>query len=974
MVKRRFDWRAGVGGAAVFALMCAGSVSAGQQDAGIIGQVTDESGAVLPGVTVTATSPALQIPSVTGVTDERGEYRLTPLPIGTYTVEYTLSGFQAVRREGVRLTVGFTARLDTGLKVGALEETITVSGAAPVVDVSSTTATTQFTRETLEALPTSRNGIVSVLAQAPGVRGLRDVGGSSLNQVPTARVFGQAAEVYYTLEGVQTSSLQTSGGQSGYWDYTTIEEAAVRTIGNSAEMPYRGVNLNAVVKSGGNTFHGSAWLNKTSASLQSNNIDEKLAAVGIDSGGRLARRDSYSGDLGGRIIRDKLWFYGAARRMVDENEVLNTYKPDGSQAALYDLAWTHTEKLSYQMTPANRFVGFYQYYHKYQLAQLSEFRPWEYRGGLTTRVRTGKVEWQRVYGSSLVTSLQYGRYDYDSYRWTFSPLDVPPSLDQVTLMEAGAQTDIGQTSRGPRHHFKGTTSWFKPDLFKGNHELKFGFNYTDNWFGRQYLDVPVDLLEKGAYRTAAYNYRLRFDNGAPFQIEVWNNPALAKVIVHYLDLYAQDSWTIGRRVTLNLGVRYAHDNGYVPESCRDAAVPPGNVPFPATCFEKKQFNIWNPVSPRLHAAWDVTGDGKTMIKGGWGRFDHARQLDPELNAADPLVRTTATYRWRDLNGNRNYDPGEVNLDPNGADFVSQSGGSNTVPNPDEREPVSDELSLTLERELMADFAMRVSGIYSRYDDVYRTTNLFRPYETYNIPVTNPDPGPDGRVGTGDDPGTFITYWEYPASLAGRRFERFALTNDPDADQTYKSLDLSVFKRLSNRWQLMASYSATKINVPLFNTTSTNPTGTATGQAVLSADLNRNAEINTSDRTWEWTGKLSGVYQFPAQVMVSAQFEHSSGRPFARQVLFRGGRTIPSIVLNAEPVGTRRQPNINQLDLRVEKSFTLRTVHRLTIRSNIFNALNTNAALDLVRRAGATFLRPTEIMPPRIAEFSVSYAF
>ena len=147
-------------------LICVSSRVFAQEDAGIIGVVTDESGAVLPGVTVTVTSPALQVPSMTSVTDAKGEFRITPLPIGTYMVEYSLSGFQGVKREGVRLTVGFTAKVDAQLKVGALEETITVSGASPVVDVKSTTTTTQLTRETIELLPSSRNGIVSILAGA----------------------------------------------------------------------------------------------------------------------------------------------------------------------------------------------------------------------------------------------------------------------------------------------------------------------------------------------------------------------------------------------------------------------------------------------------------------------------------------------------------------------------------------------------------------------------------------------------------------------------------------------------------------------------------------------------------------------------------------------------------------------------------------------------------------------------------------
>src|SRR5262245_12901118 len=326
-------------------------VAFAQQDAGIIGVVTDESGAVLPGVTVTVTGPALQVPSMSDVTDARGEFRITPLPIGIFNVEYTLQGFSSVKREGIRLTVGFTAKVDVQMKVGALEETITVSGQSPVVDTQSTAATTQFTRETIELIPTSRNGIVSLLAQAPGVRTLRDVGGSSLNQVPTYRVFGQAGEAYSTLEGVQTSSLQASSGQANYWDYTAIEEAAVKTIGNSAEVPSRGVNLNAIVKSGGNEFHSTTTYNKTPVGTQADNIDDALRAQGIGTGNAIANRYSISTDLGGRIIRDKLWFYTAWRRQIDDQAPLNTYMPDGvTPAVAHELAWFNTNKVSWQMT------------------------------------------------------------------------------------------------------------------------------------------------------------------------------------------------------------------------------------------------------------------------------------------------------------------------------------------------------------------------------------------------------------------------------------------------------------------------------------------------------------------------------------------------------------------------------------------------------------------------------------------------
>jgi hypothetical protein len=365
----------------------------------------------------------------------------------------------------------------------------------------------------------------------------------------------------------------------------------------------------------------------------------------------------------------------------------------------------------------------------------------------------------------------------------------------------------------------------------------------------------------------------------------------------------------------------------------------------------------------LSAAYDVTGDGDTVIKGGWGRYDHLREID-EISPANPLGRVTATYRWRDLNGNRLYDAGEVNLDPNGPDFVTQGGAAVAVPDPDEQQPKVDQFFMSLERELMPNFAVRVTGIHSRSFQIARRVGVQRPYSAYNIPITNPDPGPDGRAGTADDPGTFITYYDFPASLTGRSFEQNMLTvptGQPDA--TFKSIELAASKRMSSAWQFMASYSATKKNIPVPQESAFTP----------------NAEIFAADRTWEWVARASGAYVFPYEVTVSANLEHRSGDAQARQVLFRGGRQIPTIVLNVEPIGSLRLPHINFLDLRVEKTFRFQRSRQLTARLNIFNALNANTITARSVRSGATFLRPvlsgaSPILPPRLVELSASYAF
>jgi hypothetical protein len=604
-----------------------------------------------------------------------------------------------------------------------------------------------------------------------------------------------------------------------------------------------------------------------------------------------------------------------------------------------------------------------------------------------------------VWSNQFMTSVQVGYWNYASHYGSFAPRSEAPSLDFVTLQNQGPATTVGQRPHNPRYHYKANATWFRPDLLHGNHEFKFGTDYVDNWFGRQYPALSPDLTEDGPdgtyFISALWNYRLRPSNGfascnvganatTPCQIEVWNNPAYAKVVTHYFDTFVTDSWTVAPRLTLNLGLRYAHDNGFVPESCRDAAVPPGDVPFAAACFEKQQFNVWDSFAPRLHAVWDINGNGKTVLKGGWGRFDHERQQVPEMDSADAQVRTQTTYRWRDFNGNRVYDPGEVNLNVNGPDFLNQTLGNNFVPSPDERQPKSDEISLSLERELGQNFGVRGSYVYSRYHDTYRIQNELRPCAidgrdlgapcpgSYSVPVTRPDPGPDGVAGTGDDPGASFTYYEYPTALAGRAFERFTRINDPRADQKYNSLDFALSKRLSNRWQLTASYSATKINVPLLSSTTVSA-GEFNGN-VESAAVTPNDEINTFNRAWEYGWKLSGVYQLPLGILTSGQYEARSGYPWARQVRFTGGSTITNITMNVEPIGSQRLPISHQLDMRFEKTFSLNKGQKLAVRANIFNILNLNTVLNVTTLSGPSFNKPTSIMDPRITELGFTYSF
>jgi hypothetical protein len=916
--------------------------------ASVIGQVVDESGSVLPGVTVTAASPALQVRQITVVTDTKGGYRIVELPLGVYEVTFSLQGFQTMKLEGIRLTAGFVAKMDAVLKIASVRETVTVVGASPLVDVTSSATQTQFLKETLDTIPSSRNNVNSLMALTPGVRTNVDVGGSGTGSQATLQVLGQIGQSETYLEGVLMRE-EAGGIQGGYLNFLSFEEAQVQTFARSAEAAVSGIFVNTIVKSGSNDFHGSYYASKTGPLLQSNNIDAKLAKQGVTSGNPLIARWDLSGDLGGRVVRDKLWFYGTARRQETNSLVIGLVKPDGTPGDTPYAMTFLTGKVTYQLTPRQKLVGVYHHYKKETIAGGGVFIPWEAQYSQVLPGSTSKVEWTGVFGSSMVASLQAGYWGYLSNKGSLS--------DKVATYDIGTQMYTGESvySKYPvpgnnhiyRPDFRGSISFFKRDFLGGNHELKAGGEYF------------LERRSQGAFLRTSADYYLVFNRSVPYQFVTMNNPTTPLEAVNYGGVYVQDNWSIGRRLTLNLGLRFDRYNMFIPAQSREAG-----TFAPAASFPRVQFNIWNALAPRLHFAYDVAGNGRTAVKGGWGRFNELRTAYNEPMSWDQNAFIRTTYTWHDLNGNRQYDPGEVNLDPNGLDFVSSSGGANRVVNSNEGQPKLDEFSLTLEHQLRVHWAVRVSGIYTRGFNNRRLAYVNRPYSVYNIPITKQDPGPDGIVGTVDDPGTTLTYWDYPANLRGFQYETQEVVNEPDYVNQWKSLELAAVKRLSSNWQFQGSFSVTRNNIQF----------PVPSQAPRTPGLTPNDEIFSQNRTWQWLGKATGSYQFGWGLLASAQFQQVSGQPYARQVLLTGGKQIPSLVVNVEPTGSRRMPTMNQLDLRVEKTLRLLGASKLAVRVEVFNALNSNVVLGLTTRSGSQFEVPTSIMPPRIGMVSASFVF
>jgi hypothetical protein len=322
---------------------------------------------------------------------------------------------------------------------------------------------------------------------------------------------------------------------------------------------------------------------------------------------------------------------------------------------------------------------------------------------------------------------------------------------------------------------------------------------------------------------------------------------------------------------------------------------------------------------------------------------------------------TATYRWHDLNGNKLYDPGEVNDNPNGPDFISSNQPVSGITNPGEKPMGTDQLAMTVERQLARNFAVRVSGVYIHTFNEQRLLNTLRPYSAFNLPITAPDPGPDGVVGTSDDPGTLLTYYDYQAALAGRQNELFEFINDPRSAETHRVIDMQVIKRISSNWQFLISFTATKNNTLV---------GHPSNRA---ANYDPNQEINSGDHTTQKTFRISGLYRLPYGVSASANFDSETGTPLARQVLLRGGAQIPTFVINACPLGCVTLPTTNVIDVRFDKSFTMGR-QKVAARVNFYNLTNANEATAWNLRSGPTYLVPTVILRPRVVEFGVSYAF
>jgi Carboxypeptidase regulatory-like domain len=954
---------------AVVLFLAVGAVPALAQSsssATINGTVKDNTGGAMPGVTITVTGPALQVAQLDFVSGPDGAYRFSDLPAGLYKVRFELQGFKPFIREDLRLTVGFAARIDVVMEVGGLEESITVSGQSPVVDVTSTTASVAFTRDTLEETPRGRD-LQNIFAMAPGVtQATPDVGGSTLANRQNISSYGVAAQPKLQVEGINVT-MGSDQNAGVYFMTDTVEEVQVKTSGNDAEVSVPGISMVGVLKSGGNQFHGAYNVGFQSPELQSNNLDQTLMAQGLSSTAPLKSFSDLAGDLGGRVIRDKLWFYVARSRQQKTSGIVGFASglgadgkyltTDDPPAYFHSLLNQYTAKVSYQLSRNNRLVYAFQRGIKAEPQNGGgRFVPLEATRDYFVSGSIQKGELQSSINPRTLVNVVYGYVgyltNYDAAR-SYAKADLPPRLDLETGLATGSHP-LHQVKTRDRFETDASISFFPLRSFAGKHELKTGITV--------YLDRSGDgYLNNLACNCILETDRINGVSGTASRIVFRNTPSIPSDHEDTYAYFAKDSWRMGDRVTVNLGVRWEKQHAYLPPQSREVA---RDVPtlFPAGSFPEIQIGTWSRAVPRLGIAWDV--GHRSVIKASFGEYNYVFG-DTFGDTYNANATATSTFLWHDLNNDKLYQPGEVDLNPNGPDFISTTASSSAVINPKLREPKTWEGTVSVERELAANFGMRVMYIDRTLTDYFSGSglNIKRPYSIYDIPITRRDPGPDGVLNTGDDGGK-VTLYDYEPAYRGAAFVSTQVTNAPHSDH-FRSTEFTVTRRSSGRWSAQASYFAVKNHRWIVQTVNS-----------------PNDLLFPLDETWNWGGEVTGSYRLPLAVTFSGFLQSKSGQKGQRTYIFRqadpdGGPAIAqlsNVTLPLEPFGSRHLAAQNIVNLRASRSFRFNGGRRIDIDFDVFNLLNSNAPLSATFASGPTFGYVTNILPPRIARIGGRFNF
>ncbi len=968
----------------VLSLLLAGR-TASAQNTGIAGVVKDTTGAVMPGVTVEASSPVLIEKVRSVVTDSQGLYQVVDLRPGTYAVTFSLPGFSTFKREGIEVTASFTATVNAELTVGAVEQSITVSGQAATVDTHNVVQQKVLSEELREALPTARsiqtmaNVIPGMTATSTNRPAGQDVGGLSGDRGQVLIHGSRAGDMSIQLDGLSWNLALANGSAQGFTlNPAEAQEYLYETAAIGAETSTGGPRANVVPKDGGNRFSAYGLASQTGGALQSNNLTAQLQAQGLQAANPLKRLYDYNGALGGPLLKNRLWFFGSVRQWDQQEGVTGMFRPidplswvfnpalgaagnvDLSQPAIYD-SWARSYglRLTWQADAKNKFSVYVAHQPRQQNPQsISSTRSFE--AAMLQNVTLNRMiqaTWQSPLTSKLMIEAAFAS------PYTSTPED--PSVSTIT------PSTIAVTDTGTGISYRAAGSYWVPYYYQPS--AKASVSYVT---GAHVAKIGMDMgwgsvLNQNQYTNGGLTYT--FVNGVPRSITEILSPRDEQEREHHIGLYAQDQWTL-RRFTINAGLRYDYEYQWVP------AQTSGPGPFvPAETWPAVNNIVgWHDLSPRLGVSFDPFGDGSTALKATLSRYV-VRDSTAFAAANNPLLfNATATRTWNDANHDFIPEPSELGPLSNpqfGTDATTTTVNS-AISHGFNVRPADWEFTTGIQRQLSP--ALSASAMYIRraYDNFVVTDNLaISPSDYDQYCITAPS---DPRLGSISGTQVCGLYDLTPAAFVRpQQNYRTAASNYGTQTETFNGVDVSMNMRLPHRVQLFGGVSSGTSNNSgnaLVNSTS----------ACFVIDSPQALRYCNLPYPWRTGLKMLGTVGLPWHLDVSATFQDNPGPEIdanltvtsssvhflsaSRTTLDAGTATVPLI----QP-GTVFGDRIYQMDVRASKTFTIGST-KLRAILDIANLFNASTVLLQNNTYGNNWLRPAYIMPGRLVKPTLELTF
>jgi hypothetical protein len=991
--------------------------------ASITGTVKDTSGGVLPGVTVEAASPALIEKVRTVVTDSNGRYQIVDLRPGAYTVTFTLPGFNTFKRDGVTLQGANAVAVDAELKVGALEETVTVTGEAPVVDTQTITKSASLTSQTVDSLPTARN-YFTLARMVPGTSGGgNDVGGSQIQDVGTGvTVHGsRSTDQRVTVNGVSTMTLQAGGSIGGQTpDVGSAAEVTVDTTNLSADLDTGGVRINFIPRDGGNNFSNATFFTISDDSLQGDNFTDELKAAGLGTPNSVIRNWDINESIGGPIKKDKVWFWFSTRYNRVENQAAvfanqNAYNPNAwtyaadttQPGVLKGNQLNNSIRVTWQATPRNKFAGTYKAdkWCNCPSQMSATLAPEAARDRRFPRLRQEHAEWSSPvtnkllleavglhlferWGNMNLRTTEGGGSLEDPAQFAVLPQMIPVS-DQRTGLEYRQQVANYNNTLVPNFTYRAAASYVT-----GTHAVKVGFSnlhgfLTNHQFRLNDLSYRVNSVD-------ANNDNV-WESVTPNQFTMYATPFDVKSEMRSnFGVYAQDRVNLGR-MTVQGAIRLDTMNTGFPEQSVGSTVftPNRDVTFP-----EQDSVAWRDVTYRSGFIYDVRGNGKTAVKLSFNKYLLGQTLNGNTIAENPLntLVSSTTRNWTDNDHDMVIDcdllnpaaqnPATGAVDTCGA-FGSSTFGQVTPAARFDKDlltgwghrPANWELSASVQHELMRGVGVDF-GYFRRIWKNFAVTDneLVGPNDFTKFSLTVPT---DSRLSTSGQTLTGLY------TINPDKFGQSNLLNtlsDKYGKQTdhWNGFDLTVNARLQNGLLLNGGVSAGKqvtdnceivAALPEMNFASGNVNGTLTPADFCHSETPFQPQykgyfIYTVPKV---AVQLSGTYRNTPGASQTANYTASQTVLNTTSTLGRtlAGNASSMTVVIVDP-NQQYLDRRNELDLRIGKILRFGKV-RSQVSLDIFNALNSDAVLT-ASTSYATWLRPNSILNARLMKISVNLDF